>query len=394
MLYVSKKLTPAFNKPTLNQAQPKFMQPTSLCDWAIREVDVQEFNLLLCINLDTQMPIVLPGVEFLKVSPVSALQQVLMFVMAGMGISSLKFVEYVSCVLMSEVKFQNTTSNFLTEAAFRAYLPELKKVDLNRFDDEHLLNQIGLLSLTLGGDRKLFHNLQTPDQAPAVCFKNKINYAWQIPAQRQGIKVADMTSLKQWQSKDFNEVKQGNDDYLARYAESLKQFDLTDLDQELYLSLATNYLNKFLLTTNSRTLLSDLTAPTAYLFEWLLERGEIKPMNRRFVIEAMLEFGDFMVKSGVYSMADGEVYRQAVFDGGNRVRAFFDAAGNKHASPKPKEVASVTKLMAELNDDQLVHLLIRESEKRPALFDQLLAKLTVAQRQLLAQKLTQFLNKK
>ena len=73
---------------------------------------MQDYGMLLCINQNTQMPIVLPGAEFLKVSPVSVLRQVLMFVMAGMGISSIKLTEYVNCIAHSKLEFQNMTDDF------------------------------------------------------------------------------------------------------------------------------------------------------------------------------------------------------------------------------------------------------------------------------------------
>ena len=84
MLIVSKKLTPAFKKTLISAPEPQYVPETSLCDWIIREVAMQDYGMLLSINRNTQMPIVLPGAEFLKVSPVSVLRQVLMFVMAGM----------------------------------------------------------------------------------------------------------------------------------------------------------------------------------------------------------------------------------------------------------------------------------------------------------------------
>ncbi|MDF9445797.1 hypothetical protein P5Z58_11685, partial [Limosilactobacillus mucosae] len=134
-----------------------------MCDWIIREVSMQDYGMLLCINQNTQMPIVLPGAEFLKVSPVSVLRQVLMFVMAGMGISSIKLTEYVNCIAHSKLEFQNMTDDFLVEKAFRAYAPELAKIDVDRLDDEQLLNQLGILSLTLGSSTRVFCDLRKPE---------------------------------------------------------------------------------------------------------------------------------------------------------------------------------------------------------------------------------------
>lgn len=173
MLIVSKRLTPAFKKTLISAPKPQYVPETSLCDWIIREVAMQDYGMLLCINRNTQMPIVLPGAEFLKVSPVSVLRQVLMFVMAGMGISSIKLTEYVNCIAHGEVSYQNMTADFLVEKAFRAYAPELAKIDVERLDDDQLLNQLGILSLTLGSSTKVFCDLREPKIAPVKIRSTK-----------------------------------------------------------------------------------------------------------------------------------------------------------------------------------------------------------------------------
>lgn len=103
-----------------------------------------------------------------------------------------------------------------------------------------------------------------------------------------------------------------------------------DTRMQQYLRLADVYLNRYLIASHPETLTSDLTAPTAYLFEWLLEHGQIKAENVQLVIDAMLAFGAFIKVAGVYSTLDEDLYRQAVRDGGDRVRAFL-----RQPQPRP-----------------------------------------------------------
>ncbi|QLI94247.1 hypothetical protein H0G69_04385 [Limosilactobacillus mucosae] len=423
MLIVSKRLTPAFKKTLISAPKPQYVPETSLCDWIIREVAMQDYGMLLCINRNTQMPIVLPGAEFLKVSPVSVLRQVLMFVMAGMGISSIKLTEYVNCIAHGEVSYQNMTADFLVEKAFRAYAPELAKIDVERLDDDQLLNQLGILSLTLGSSTKVFCDLREPKIAPAVRFKDQINQEWRLPAQRKGSMAEksawefDYRLFHQWDDQIqktpawtgyaaiVREMRQVNDVFLRRYHDYLEQTEMVDdTRMQQYLRLADVYLNRYLIASHPETLTSDLTAPTAYLFEWLLEHGQVKAENVQLVIDAMLAFGAFIKVAGVYSTLDEDLYRQAVRDGGDRVRAFFKAAAAQaqleakdDAPVSRQEIAGsqvdtlVQELMALADDERLVDALADVFNQTPALIDKLLAKMTPLQRQNLARKLARLL---
>ncbi|MFR0593001.1 hypothetical protein ACLUWM_07065 [Limosilactobacillus mucosae] len=424
MLIASKKLTPAFKKTLISAPKPRYVKETSLCDWIIREVSMQDYGMLLCINQNTQMPIVLPGAEFLKVSPVSVLRQVLMFVMAGMGISSIKLTEYVNCIAHSKLEFQNMTDDFLVEKAFRAYAPELAKIDVDRLDDEQLLNQLGILSLTLGSSTRVFCDLRKPEMAPAVCFKNQINQEWRLPAQRKGSMAEksawefDYHQFHQWDDQIqktpawngyaaiVREMRQVNDAFLRRYHDYLEQAEtVDDAIMQQYLRLADVYLNRYLIAQHPETITSDLAAPTAYLFEWLLEHGQIKEQNVQLVVDAMLALGAFIKVTGVYSSMDEDLYRQAVHDGGDRVRAFFKAADaqaqREAADDAPisrEEVAGkridalVQELMALADDDRLADALSAILNETPALVDKLLTRLTPLQQQQLARHLAQLLS--
>lgn len=101
---------------------------------------------------------------------------------------------------------------------------------------------------------------------------------------------------------------------------------------------------------------------------------------------------------------DEDLYRQAVRDGGDRVRAFFKAAAAQaqleakdDAPVSRQEVAGsqvdtlVQELMALADDERLVDALADVFNQTPALIDKLLAKMTPLQRQNLARKLARLL---
>ncbi|MCG4778317.1 hypothetical protein L0P10_15665, partial [Eggerthella lenta] len=100
-------------------------------------------------------------------------------------------------------------------------------------------------------------------------------------------------------------MRQVNDAFLRRYHDYLEQTEMVDdTRMQQYLRLADVYLNRYLIASHPETLTSDLTAPTAYLFEWLLEHGQVKAENVQLVIDAMLAFGAFIKVAGVYSTLD------------------------------------------------------------------------------------------
>lgn len=382
MLKIAQQLKIHWPEKTIKHDQENQQGSDSpLLNWYVKPARLKDMDMVLFINEATLTPIVVPGIDFLRVDVRLVFQEVLTQRLALNKVNRLKARTYIDRCLAQESFEPNLTTNFMIEKAGQEYRTILttQELDLVHDQEEGRLMQ-DLVNL---GHQLVTSATVLPDKmAPAQLLANQINDTIMVAAEMGKDASKLRLAYNQWadqrslapKDKGFDQacqqIRELNVNFLTGFhdwlSQSLDKKALADVDQ-----IISDFQNHFLLAHHPLTICDDLTAVSSYLMTKMPQNDQQTAVTYLRAFDLM---GQYVMGIKLWTDADFKVYHDALIDGG---QGLVEDAGSS-ADKQKAYLKMVYEMLAELTDQQtdiLKQALAKLSAKQRAKLMEILQKL-------------------
>ena len=356
MLKIAQQLKIHWPEKTIKKDQENQQGNDSpLLNWYVKPARLKDMDMVLFINEATLTPIVVPGIDFLRVDVRLVFQEVLTQRLALNKVNRLKARTYIDRCLAQESFEPNLTTNFMIEKASQEYRTILttQELDLVHDQEEGRLMQ-NLVNL---GHQLVTSATVLPDKvAPSQLLANQINDMVMVAAEMGKDASKLRLAYNQWadkhsltpKDKGFDQacqqIRELNVHFLTGFhdwlSQSLDKKALADVDQ-----IISDFQNHFLLAHHPLTICDDLTAVSSYLMTKMPQNDQQTAVTYLRAFDLM---GQYVMGIKLWTDADFKVYHDALIDGG---QGLVEDAGSS-ADKQKAYLKMVYEMLAELTDQQ------------------------------------------
>lgn len=328
---------------------------SSLLNWYVKPAQLKDMGMLLFINESTLMPIVVPGIDFLRVDVRLVFQEVLLQQLALSMVNRQKARTYIDRCLAKEKFEPNLTTNFMIEKASQEYQKILMHQELDLVHDQEegrLMQDLVNLGHQLTTSATCLPTKSSPAQLLAAHVNDTIMVAAALGKGASKLRKAynhwaDQRSLTPndkgfktacQQIRELNvQFLSGFDDWLSQ---SLDKQASADVDR-----IVSDFQNHYLLEHHPLTICDDLTAVATYLMANLPQNDQQAAVTYLRAFDLM---GQYIMGIKLWTDADYKVYHDALIDGGQGLVENADSPSAKQAA----YLKMVTDMLVELTDRQ------------------------------------------
>lgn len=326
-----------------------------LLNWYVKSAQLKDMEMVLFINEATLTPIVVPGIDFLRVDVRLVFQEVLLQMLALRMVSHQKARTYIDRCLATDQFEPNLTTNFMVEKASQEYRQTLSKQEIDLVHDQEegrLMQDLVNLGHQLTASSSYMAAKSAADQVLAQQVNDLITIAAESGKNASKLRL----SYNQWanqrslmpKDKGFDQacqqIRELNVHFLSGFHEWLSQsLDKQALDD--IVKIIADFQNHFLLKKHPLTICDDLTAVSSYLMAKMPQNDQQAAITYLRAFDLM---GQYVMGIKLWTDNDFKVYHDALIDGGQGL-------GESADSPQDKQAAylkMVYEMLVELTDRQ------------------------------------------
>lgn len=326
-----------------------------LLNWYVKSAQLKDMEMVLFINEATLTPIVVPGIDFLRVDVRLVFQEVLLQKLALGMVSHQKGRTYIDRCLANEQFVPNLTTNFMVEKASQEYCQTLSKQEIDLVHDQEegrLMQDLVNLGHQLTSSSSYAGTKSSPDQQLAKQVNELITIAAESGKNASQLRL----TYNQWaaqrtltpKDKGFDQacqqIRELNVHFLSGFHDWLSQsLDKQALDDVV--NIISDFQNHFLLTNHPLTICDDLTAVSSYLMAKMPQNDQQAAITYLRAFDLM---GQYVMGIKLWTDNDFKVYHDALIDGGQGLVESADSSQDKQAA----YLKMVYEMLVELTDRQ------------------------------------------
>lgn len=371
MLKIAQQLKLSWPTKAINDDSDRKSSDQPLLNWYVKTAHVTDMDIVLFINEATLMPIVVPGIDFLRVDVRLVFREVLLQKLALEMVSRQKASAYIHRCLANEEFVPDLTTNFMVEKASQEYTQILADQEIDLVHDQEegrLMQDLVNLGHQLTSSSTYVAVKSSPDQLLANQVNDLITIAAELgdnasqlrQTYDQWAKQRSLTPKDQGFEQACQQIRELNVHFLSGFRDWLSQ----SLDQqalEQVVKIISDFQNHYLLLRHPLTICDDLTAVSAYLIVKMPQNDQQAAITYLRAFDLM---GQYVMGIKLWTDSDFKVYHDALIDGG---QGLVEAAD----SPKDKQAAYLK---------MVYEMLVELTDRQPVVLKQALGKLTDKQR--------------
>lgn len=306
--------------------------------WYLKPAKFKNMDAALFINGVTYMPIVVPGVNYLRVDVTVIFKEVLLQLFDKLNVNPQKTVSYIDNSIKDAIIVPPLTTNFMVEKITREYQDYLASVEIDVLHEQESGKLIATMCQTSVDLPKKVASLAKEQRSPMDLLSKHVEEATRVAAEQSAenskydfAQFANKSSLNPDQ-KGFTETITAIRSVNNKFIDSVVKWSQKQekpVPVKVIQEALDSYLNGFLLSQQPLTVMSDLTAPTAFIkgLQGIKTQEEVLDYVKAFQI-----MGEYCLAEHLFSDKDWQVFKGSVVSGAEQLVA-------KVATPQDREEA-------------------------------------------------------